>query len=299
MIINGESLRSLNISFNAAFNSGFDGAESVWQKVAMDVSSSTRTEEYGWLGALPQIREWLGDRIIQGLSAYRYAITNRDFEMTISIPRNDIMDDNIGIYAPMMKEMGQRTKQFPDLFVMQLLALGFSTLCYDGQYFFDVDHPVVDANGVTQSVANTDAAPGNGPAWYLLDTSRAFKPFVCQNRMPFQFVAKDKPGDDNVFFKKEFLYGVDGRSNSGFGLWQLAWGSKQPLDDAHYSAARAAMQSLTGDYGAKLGVSPTTLVVPPALERAGRALLTSEKDAYGASNVWAGSADLIVTPWLL
>ena len=130
-----------------------------------------------------------------------------------------------------------------------------------------------------------------------MDTTRAIKPLVYQNRMPFQFVAKDKPTDENVFNLKQFIYGVDGRANVGFGMWQFAWGSTQPLDDAHYTAARTAMQGFMGDGGTPLGISPNVLVVGPSNERAGRALLKSLRDAYGSDNVWAGSADLIVTPW--
>ena len=31
--------------------------------------------------------------------------------------------------------------------------------------------------------------------------------------------------DDNVFFEKKYIYGVDSRDNAGYGLWQLAYGS--------------------------------------------------------------------------
>jgi phage major head subunit gpT-like protein len=35
----------------------------------------------------------------------------------------------------------------------------------------------------------------------------------------------DSSTDQNVFMKKQFLYGVDCRDNAGFGLWQMAYGS--------------------------------------------------------------------------
>lgn len=298
MIINGQNLTTINIAFNAAFQGGFGQAPSIWRQIAMEVPSNTRREEYGWLGAMPQIREWLGDRVVNQIAAYGYAIENRDFEMTIRVARNDIMDDLFSVYKPLFAEMGQRTAEFPDKLVLGLLGAGFVTPCYDLQYFFDVDHPVLDVNGKLTSVANTDAVPGNGPAWFLLDTSRAIKPLVYQNRMPFQFVAKDKPTDENVFLKKDYLYGVDGRANVGFGMWQYAWGSTQPLDDAHYTAARAAVQSFKGDGGTPLGIMPNVLVVGPSNERVARGLLKSLRDPYGSDNVWANSAELIVTPWL-
>lgn len=58
------------------------------------------------------------------------------------------------------------------------------------------------------------------------------------------------------------------------------------------------MQNMRGDYDHRLGIKPATLVVPPALERQARQLIVADRDTYGATNVWAGSADLIVTPWL-
>lgn len=222
MIVNGETLRTLNITYSALFQNGFKTVADDWNKIAMKAPSSTLASEYGWLGMFPQVREWIGDRTIQGMTAHGYRIVNRDFELTISVKRNDIEDDNIGIYAAMMQEFGRSVGDHPNQLVMGLLAAGFSTTCYDGQYFFDVDHPVIDANGNNISVANTDLVAGNGPAWYLLDTSRAMRPLIFQERRPFNFVAKDKPNDDNVFFKKEYVYGTDGRCNVGYGFWQLA-----------------------------------------------------------------------------
>lgn len=86
--------------------------------------------------------------------------------------------------------------------------------------------------------------------------------------------------------------------NAGFGLWQLAYGSKQTLNAANYASARAAMMSFTADGGRKLGVSPTILLVPPSLEEAGLNIVNTEFGAAGASNPWKGTAKLIVTPYL-
>jgi hypothetical protein len=77
----------------------------------------------------------------------------------------------------------------------------------------------------------------------------------------------DNPDDANVFHKKQFLYGVDGRCNVGFGFWQFAFASKQALDVAHFAAAFAAIEGMKGDYGRALGIKPTHLVVPPSLAR--------------------------------
>lgn len=296
MLVNGENLRTLGVGFKTSFQNGLGMAPPDHLKVATVVPSGTGSNEYGWLGQVPGVREWLGDRVIQALAAHGYTIKNRDFELTIGVKRNDIEDDNVGIYAPLFTEMGRSTAAWAPELIYMLLKSGFITPCYDGQYFFDTDHPVIAPDGTMGSVANTDG--GAGAPWFLIDDSRALKPLILQMRKDWEFVAKDKPTDDNVFSRKEFVYGSDARMNAGFGFWQFAWGSKQPLTAANYEIARAALSGMKGDYGRPLGLQGKLLVVPPSLEGAGRRILKADKDAYGADNVWVGTADLLVTPWL-
>lgn len=296
MKVNSASLDALRVGFKKNFQTGLGRAGSQWRRVATRVPSTSKSEKYGWLGKLPKIREWLGDRIVRNLMEHDYEIRNKPFELTIGVDRDDIEDDSLGIYAPLFEEMGQSTEEHPDTMVFPLLKAGFNTLCYDGQNFFDTDHPVLLEDGSAGSVANTDG--GAGTPWFLLCTKRALKPIIYQDRKSFEFVAKDQPTDDNVFNRKEFLYGVDGRNNVGFGFWQMAWGSKQALDAAHYETARAAIMSMKGDHGHPLGLVPDLLVVPPSLEGAGKAILTSQLVNGGESNKWAGTADLLVVPWL-
>jgi phage major head subunit gpT-like protein len=192
--------------------------------------------------------------------------------------------------------MGQSTGSKKDLLVFSSLKGGWTSPCYDGQNFFDTDHPVLDENGNEISVANTDG--GAGANWFLMDASRPLKPIILQKRKDFEFVAKDQLTDDNVFNQKEFVYGADARFNTGFGFWQFCWGSKQPLTAANYASARAALTGMKGDHGRPLGLMPNLLVVPPTLESAGRKLLNSENGAGGETNEWKGTAELLVCPWL-
>jgi phage major head subunit gpT-like protein len=296
LIINSQNLDALRVGFQTAFQGGLGIASSQHARVATEVTSSRGEERYGWLGKIPGVREWLGDRVVQNLSTSDYAIRNKDWELTIAVDRNDIEDDNLGVYNPLFQEMGQSTGAHFDQLIYGLLKAGFATLCYDGQYFFDTDHPVLDEAGARVSVANTDG--GAGTPWFLLCTKRVIKPLVLQKRKDWQFVALDNSRDPNVFTKKQFVYGADARCSAGYGLWQYAWGSKQPLNAANYEIARAALTGMKGDYGRPLGLMPDLLVVPPSLEGAGRGLLQSQLVNGGESNKWAGTAELLVSPWL-
>ena len=53
-----------------------------------------------------------------------------------------------------------------------------------------------------------------------------------------------------------------------------------------------------GDEERPMGVMPTHLFVPPALEKEGLELLNAERNAAGATNVYRGTAKLVTTPWL-
>jgi phage major head subunit gpT-like protein len=296
LIVNSANLSMLTQGFKTSFQQGLGQTQPQWSMIATKVPSSTREEKYGWLGKIPNVREWVGDRVVQNLMQHDYAIKNKDWELTLGVDRNDIDDDQYGIYGPLFVEMGQSVAAFPDQLVWPLLKAGFATAGYDGQYFFDTDHPVLDENGAPQSVANTDG--GGGAPWFLLDDSRALKPIIYQERKPFSFVAKDRPNDDNVFDKKTFVYGSDARSNVGYGFWQFIWASKQTLNKANYRAAREALMAMKGDYGRPLGVMPKKLIVPPALEGEALEIVNAERDAAGATNVYKGTAQAVVVPWL-
>ena len=299
MIINKGNLTTLFVAFKAAFAAGLGQAPSQYDRIATTVPSSTSAEEYGWLGAFPNMREWLGDRVVNGMATHGYTIRNKSFEMTVGVPRPAIEDDQYGIYTPMMTEMGRAAAAHPDQLVFTLLKNGPSTLCYDGQNFFDTDHPVIAADGSVTTQANWDNNSGSGTAWYLLDTSRALKPIIFQSRKKPNFVAKTGETDDNVFDRNEYVYGVDSRCNVGFGFWQLAYGSRKTLDETNLIAAFTAMSERLGDHGRPLGIKATKLVVPPSLEFAARKLVNATTLANGADNVLKGLVEVEVSPWLV
>jgi phage major head subunit gpT-like protein len=293
MIINKANLGSLFTGFKAAFNKGFGVTAVLFERVAMTVPSSTSQEQYAWLGKFSGFREWLGDRVIQNLSVHGFVIKNKTFENTVSVKRDDIEDDTFGLYSPLFEQLGQDAREHPDELVFGLFKQGFSTPCYDGQNFFDADHPVLDASGNVQSVSNYFA--GTDPAWFLLCTKRVVKPFIYQKRRDYKFVRRDAETDEPVFNRNELEYGVDCRCNAGFGLWQLAVGSKEPLNAANYNKAFAAMSSFTKDGGNALNIVPDLLVVPPALREAALEVVKAERLANGATNINRDTADVLVT----
>ncbi len=303
MIINQGNLAILFTAYRAAFRNGLGMATPSYERIATVVPSTTKEEKYAWLGQVPRIREWIGDRVIQNIAAHDYAIKNKDYESTVSVDRNDIEDDTYGVFTPLMTEMGRSVTAFPDEMVYGLAARGFTEKCYDGKAFFATDHIVLNEKGKETAVSNivtgANNAVGDGAPWMLLDTSRALKPFIFQKRKPFEFVAKTNPQtSDDVFNTKKFIYGVDGRSNVGFGFWQMAVGSKQPLTKDTFRAARRMMMDVKGDHGRPLGQTPTLLVVGTSNGDAARDIILAERLPNGATNTDRNLVQILETPWL-
>lgn len=296
MLINRQNLNIVFTGFKTVFQQAFEGAPTMYDKVAMTVPSTTAQEQYAWLKNTTGFREWLGDRVIQNLGAGDFTIKNKKFENTVGVPSDALDDDSYGLYKPLIAQLGQDAKTHPDELVFALLAAGFSGRCYDGQYFFDSDHPVLDVDGSTKSVSNYQS--GSGAPWILVDNSRVIKPIIYQVRKPYNFVTKDDAKDDNVFFGGQIIYGVDARCNVGYGLWQLAYGSKADLTSTNYGLVRAGMLGMKGDKGKVLGVRPKLLLVGPSREGQALEVVKAERNADGATNVYRDTAEVVVVPWL-
>lgn len=154
MLINKANLEAVFINIKTIFNKAFDAAPSDWQLTTMLVPSGSSQNNYNWLSRFPKMRRWLGDKVIKSLAAFKYTIVNEDWEATISVDRNDIDDDTLGIYGIQAQEAAYSAKQLPDEIDSELKNGAFTNLCFDGQIFYDTDHPVGDGTGDTASVSN-------------------------------------------------------------------------------------------------------------------------------------------------
>lgn len=297
MLVNAQNLTAVFINLKTIFNKAFEAAPSQWQETTMLVPSGSSQNDYAWLSRFPRMRKWLGDKVIKSLAAFKYTIVNDDWETTVEVDRNDIEDDQIGIYAPMAQEAGFSSKQLPDEIDADLKNGAFAGICYDGQYFYDSDHPVAGASVSNKGTAAlsaattaaaaasygaartaimsitddegrplalipdvlevppaleatarllcesdklTDQSPNpykgtarvlvnprltSSTAWFLHVTNRPLKPFVFQQRKAPVFVSQTDMNADNVFMRKNYLFGAEARCAGGYGLWQMSYGS--------------------------------------------------------------------------
>ena len=158
MLVNKATISAVFLSLKTTFNNAFDAAPSQWQQTAMLVPSGSGQNDYAWLSKFPKMRKWIGDKVIKALEAFKYTVVNDDWEATVEVDRNDIEDDNLGIYAPQAQEAGFSARQLPDEIVADLKNNAFVNTCYDGQYFYDTDHQVKGASVSNKGTVALSAA---------------------------------------------------------------------------------------------------------------------------------------------
>lgn len=142
MEINQENLLLLNQRINTDFQVGFASYQPFWQRIAFESRSQGPFNVYAWLSAFPQWRKWVGHRIFKHLAVRPYILHNEPWEVSIEIREEVVKRDQFGFYTQIAQKIGAQGARLRDKWVADALLTGKSTNCYDGQYFFDTDHPV-------------------------------------------------------------------------------------------------------------------------------------------------------------
>lgn len=126
------------------------------------IQSDRADEGYGILGSMPAVREWLGDRQFQELRSADFTIKNKLWENSLLVEKTNVNDDKTGMYGPLMQDLANEAAYHPDELLFQLLVNGESTVCLDGQFFFDTDHSWGDS-GTQDNDLTATAASGTTP----------------------------------------------------------------------------------------------------------------------------------------
>ena len=146
----------------AKFDAGMETAQPFYPDVCTTVNSTGADEQYGWLGSMPGVREWLGDRSFKSLRGAKFTLENKKWETSVAIEKDDIDDDRLGMYGPVLEQLGQEAAQHPDELLITAIEAGESTACFDGQFFFDTDHSWGDS-GTQDNDLTSAAATGTAP----------------------------------------------------------------------------------------------------------------------------------------
>lgn len=135
------------------------GATGWVDNLSFHVDSDQFQEEHRWLGMSPQMREWIGGRNAKGLREFGQIIKNLEFEATIEVKLRELRLDKTAQIMARIDGLGDRTNSHGAKLLSDLIIAGESTVCYDGQFFFDTDHVDGDSGAQSNDVTASAAAP--------------------------------------------------------------------------------------------------------------------------------------------
>jgi len=156
MDINRANMDALFQTYNAAFSMGMQSAggrptpeDLTVDELAMMGTSSGAAVIHAWLNQIGGMREWIGDRVLSNIESGKLTVSNRPFEKTVTVPRNDIEDDQYGVYTPLIQAMGVSAGSLWMKLVIDALVGNGNWA--DGEAFFKADRSYGEGN----TIANT------------------------------------------------------------------------------------------------------------------------------------------------
>jgi len=146
--------KGLRAEFMKAFENGENPTEVL--PLITSTPSKAASEKFGWLGNVPNLEQWIDQRKLHGLYEYSYTITNKDYEATLQVDRNEIEDDQLGGIKIRISDLAKKAKLHPRKLFFDAIIAGTTDLCYDGQAFFSNSH----SSGVSGTQDNLLAGTG-------------------------------------------------------------------------------------------------------------------------------------------
>lgn len=143
-----------NTAAKGLFLKAFDGTTIISDPFFFDTTTDRGNVDLHFSGGMPAMREWRGDREVRELARFVQNHRISKFELTVSVPVDDIDDDAFSQYAADFMQVGEAARHNRDVLFTELLEDGFEEEGYDGEPFFDAAHPI---QGDTLSNLGTDA----------------------------------------------------------------------------------------------------------------------------------------------
>lgn len=154
-LIDRAKLIAAYINFNTVFNDRLPLAPSTYKLMCEEFPSDSPIEQYKWLGSVPLMQKWIGERPIEKLRAESHQIVNDDWANGIEVERDDLRDDKLGLVARRIRDLADAAIAAIDAQVMARFQNAFANdeglRTYDGQFLVDTDHTASGAGGTSQS----------------------------------------------------------------------------------------------------------------------------------------------------
>lgn len=162
MALTTAALATASRLITARFDKAVRAASPYYPKIATVVPSESAEEKYAWLGDMPGMREWVGDRIFKQLRAADYELKNKHWESSLLVSKTDVADARVLKYGVLVDALAAEASYHPDELMFQVMVAGDGAVCSDGQLFYDTDHAWGDSGSQSNDLTFA-AASGTTP----------------------------------------------------------------------------------------------------------------------------------------
>jgi len=135
MNINDKSLQELSQKVDAKWTEAYNSApQSQLNSLATFYTSTTASNNYAFLEALGGWSLWNGARQFKDVASDDFKVTNKDYESSIKMPKNQLADDQIGMYLDIVPSMVRGWFKKQQSLIFDVLTS--NPLAYDGVALF-------------------------------------------------------------------------------------------------------------------------------------------------------------------
>jgi phage major head subunit gpT-like protein len=130
-------MQALFTGYNRIFLDAFQSyVDTTYAQFVGEVNAGTNQIDMPMLEQLTGMREWQDVRQIKNLKSEKLTIKARYFEDTVGVKREDVEDDQYGLYNSLFQTMAMNAANLPNDITNELLAAAGSAKWLDGAAFF-------------------------------------------------------------------------------------------------------------------------------------------------------------------
>jgi len=145
-----------------SFWNGYYGLSDPFEGLYVTRPSTQKTDTYTSLGAAPMPEVWSGDRNAKTAIEREYALTNKPYEATVKVDKELIKYQQWDEVGALVSNLGAKARALIPYLLTILNDGGDTTVCEDGQYFYDDDHVTVGAEYQTNQDNDLTSAAATG-----------------------------------------------------------------------------------------------------------------------------------------
>ena len=154
------------------FNKVFDKIPTIYQNHCALYDADTEIMPHAIAGFVPRPREFTNGRMVQGIRDFSFNVTNKEYELTIEIPRKWMEDDQTGAINQRIDEIAETWQTFYDYQFAQLLINGATSTYngWDGATFYN-DSRTIGGSATIDNKLTSAAATSTTPTTAEMQTA--------------------------------------------------------------------------------------------------------------------------------